>query len=107
MAVAERLVVSEELFTHRYLWDTATSLLKAAQTHEESFPFLLSALLVAYAAYEAFIDYCGQILYPEVWTNEKAYFKGKGDAVEAKVVKLLEFLSDIPWEKGKRPYQTI
>ena len=105
--MAKKLVVSEELFTHRYLWNTAIFLLKTARPQEDSFPFLLPALLVAYAAYEAFIDYCGQILYPEVWAHEKAFFKGKGDAVEAKVAKLLEFLPDVQWEKGKRPYQTI
>lgn len=100
--------VFEEIYTHEYLWRIANLMLTEAKLSEKkAFYFLLSALLMYYMAFEAFINFSGYILFPAVWENEKNYFKGKGDSIEAKISKLLEKLKDFDWQKGKRPYQNI
>jgi len=69
--------------------------------------FLLSALLMSYMAFEAFINFSGYILFPEIWAEERKFFKGKGDGIEAKISKFVELLTDFEWIKNERPYQSI
>lgn len=107
-----RMSVSEEICTHEYLWVIASlmleeSLKEANLKKVDSFYFRLSALLMSYMTFEAFINFSGYILFPEIWENEKDYFKGKGDNVEAKISKLIEKLTEFEWKKGERPYQSI
>ena len=100
--------VSEEIFTHEYLWRIANLMLKTAKQDErDSFYYLLSALLISYMAFEAFVNFSGYILFPNLWGDEKKYFKGKGDVIEAKISKLQEKLKNYEWKKGERPYQNI
>jgi hypothetical protein len=104
----ENLSIHEEIYTHEYLWRTAQLMLKEAKSNKEKpLYFILSALLHSYMAFEAFINFSGHVLFPELWADEKKYFKGKGGGIEAKILKLQEKLPDFQWVKGERPYQTI
>jgi hypothetical protein len=108
LLMSQRMLTYEEIWTHKYLWQSANVLLEAAKSNEtESYYFLLPALFMSYAAFEAFINFCGYIILPEIWANEREYFKGKDNNVEAKISKLLEILNDFEWKKGQKPYQTI
>lgn len=96
----------EEIFTHEHLWRSGEVLLRAAEKKEEgSYYYLLSALLMSFLAYEAFINFCGYALFPQLWKDEKTNFKGKG--IEAKLETITGELKTFMWEKGSRPYQTI
>ena len=60
---------------------------------------------MAFLAYEAFINYLGHVLAPELWADEKANFKGKG--LEGKLDAIVKKLHAYRWEKGANPYQAI
>jgi hypothetical protein len=65
----------------------------------------IPALLTTFLAYEAFINYCGFLLLPELWKEEKENFKGKG--LEQKLEAIVQRLPNFTWHKGQNPYQTI
>ncbi|QBB69302.1 hypothetical protein ELE36_02320 [Pseudolysobacter antarcticus] len=98
--------VSEEVYPHEYLWRAATKVLEEGEMKEHpSFHFLLPALLTSYMAYEAFINFCGELLLPQIWSEERKHFKGVG--IEGKVDAIVKKLSPFTWHKGKNPYQQI
>jgi hypothetical protein len=110
--MSKKTSVYEEIYTHEYLWRAAELVLEEATLNEKldarkSFYFCLLALLMSYMAFEAFINFCGYILFQKEWSDEKNYFKGKGDVIEAKISKLIEKLDDFEWDRGRRPYQSI
>lgn len=98
--------IEEEIYTHEYLWRSASMLLKHAES-EESTPhyFILPALMMSFMAFEAFVNFCGFVVLPELWVEEKKHLKGKG--IEGKIGKIVEKLPCFSWQKGKPPYQNI
>jgi hypothetical protein len=98
--------VEEEVYTHEYLWRSASMLLKKAEAaQQESYHFLLPSLLLSFMAFEAFVNFCGYALLPTLWKEEKKHFKGKG--VEGKLKVIVAELASFSWRKGKPPYQRI
>jgi hypothetical protein len=98
--------VEEEIYTHEYLWRSASLLLqKAEEEAAPSYHFLLPALMMSFMAYEAFVNFCGFVLVPEVWKEEKKYFKNKG--IEGKLAVMIDKLPNFVWRKGEMPYQRI
>lgn len=98
--------VQEEIYTHEYLWRSSTTLFEIVEEKSEySYHIILPAVLTTYLAYEAFINFCGYVLRPELWAQEKNNFKGQ--PLECKLSKICEKLPDFDWIKGARPYQTI
>ncbi len=112
--MSKKISVFEEIYTHEYLWRAAELMMEEAKLNTKIdkrkwFYFRLMGPLMSYMAFEAFINFCGYILFPKEWKDEQNYFKGKGDGdvIERKISKLLEKLNDFKWEKGIRPYQSI
>ena len=99
--------VSEEVYTHEFLWRAAETLHKHASLDRRDFYYRLSALMMAYLAFEAFINFIGEIICPGLWTNEKDAFRGKGDAIEAKIDAIVRELPGYEWRKGESPYQDV
>lgn len=98
--------IEEEIYTHEYLWRSASRLLVHAEAQAEgSFYFLLPSLLMSFMAFEAFVNFCGFVLLPELWEEEKTNFKGKG--IEGKLEKIVAKLPHFTWRKGEHPYQRI
>jgi hypothetical protein len=98
--------VEEEIYTHEYLWRSASRLLKTAEEEEEaSYHLLLPSLLMSFMAFEAFVNFCGFVLLPELWKEEKKHFKGKG--IEGKLAVIVDKLPSFSWRKGEPPYQRI
>lgn len=96
----------EEIYTHEYLWRSATLLLRQAEAHESgSYYYLLSSLLMSYLAFEAFVNFAGYVVLPELWGDERQQFRGKG--LEGKLERILTKLPGFVWHKDKRPYRTI
>ncbi len=94
----------EEIYTHEYLWRSSSELLIHGEK-DNSILQLLPALLMSFMAYEAFINYLGFVLLPELWKDEKENFKGKG--IEGKLEAIISELPCFLWEKGQAPYQSI
>lgn len=103
--MSNNISIHEENYTHEYLWRSGSQLLLQANKEENSFWFLLPALLVSFMAYEAFVNFIGCVLLPKCWENEKEYFKGKG--LEGKLEVIVAKLPDFSWHKGERPYQCL
>ncbi len=100
--------LSEQVYTHEYLWRAAKVMAQESELSEQnSLYFRIAALLLSYLAFEAFINFLGQLLLPELWANETNAFKGKGDIIETKISKLMEKLTNFEWRKGEAPYQKI
>lgn len=100
------LNVYEEVYTHEHLWRSSTALMEKAESDpENSDRFLLPALLISTLAFEAFINFCGHTLAPELWVDEKLNFKGKG--LEAKIATIAKKMHSFSWNKGVAPYQSI
>jgi hypothetical protein len=98
--------IEEEIYTHEHLWLSASRLLEHAEARtEESFYFLLPSLLMSFMAFEAFVNFCGFVLLPALWKEEKKHFKGKG--IEGKLDKIVARLPNFTWRKGEPPYQRI
>lgn len=98
--------VEEELYTHEFLWRASSSLLSHAETQDKgSFHFLLPSLLMSFLAYEAFVNFCGFVILPDLWKDEKKHFKGKG--IEGKLKRIIAELPGFVWRKGEPPYQRI
>lgn len=98
--------IDEEIYTHEWLWRSSSRLLEHAEGNTDvSFYFLLPSLLTSFMAYEAFVNFCGFIILPELWAEEKKYFKGKG--IEGKLDKIVSELPGFVWRKGEAPYQRI
>ena len=102
----DEMHVEQEVYTHEYLWRSGGKLLEKAEAEEEgSYHYLLPSLLMSFLAYEAFINFCGYVLLPELWTDEKKKFKNKG--IEAKLEAIVARLENFSWEKGQPPYQSL
>ena len=102
----DQSTIEEEIYTHEYLWRSASRLLDHAEAHAEgSFYFLLPSLLMSFMAFEAFVNFCGYALLPNLWSEEKKNFKGKG--IEGKLEKIVAELPNFTWRKGESPYQRI
>lgn len=98
--------VEEEIYTHEYLWRSASLLLQKAGAEEQAtYHFLLPALMMSFMAFEAFVNFCGFLLLPELWEEEKKHFKGKG--IEGKLAAITDKLPNFSWRKGEPPYQKI
>jgi len=98
--------VEEEIYTHEYLWRSASLLLqKAEEKPNPSYHFLLPALMMSFMAFEAFVNFCGFVVLPELWREEKKHFKGKG--IDGKLSAIAKKLPNFSWEKGASPYQEL
>jgi hypothetical protein len=99
--------IEEETYTHEYLWRSALMLLEKAEACQEnaSYHFLLPSLLMSFMAFEAFVNFCGFVLLPDLWKDEKKHFKGKG--IEGKLELIVGKLPSFSWRKGELPYQRI
>jgi hypothetical protein len=97
--------IEEEIYTHEYLWRSSTALMELARSDKGGYKFLLPSLLMSFLAYEAFLNFLGHVLAPELWAEEKKNFQGKG--LEGKLGKIVEKLPTFPWHKGSNPYQSV
>jgi hypothetical protein len=106
---ARQLVVGEHLL-HRHLWEAARFLnsMAAEDAPGRYFPRLAASLFL-YFAFEAFLNYLGNIVVPEVWDDERTFFS-RGPGGYRGTLGKLDYLMDhlhIPRNRRTRPYRTI
>jgi len=96
-------------YPHEYLWRASSRSLTMAETNDrEQYYLLMQSLLIAYLAFEAFINFLGECLDPDAWRNEKTLFNQRPYyGIEGKIKRLAERLPNFVFEKGQRPYQII
>ena len=72
-----QLIVGEHLL-HKHLWEGARFLndLAADNLPGRDFPQLAASLFL-YFAFEAFLNYLGNIVAPEVWKDERRVARGR------------------------------
>lgn len=97
--------VEEIIYTHEHLWRSSTELLKHAKSGDLSYKLLIPAVLMSFLAFEAFINFLGQTIAPDLWIDEKKNFKGKG--LEGKLAVLAERLPSFQWDKCGALYKSI
>lgn len=100
------VLVEETIFTHEYLWRSSTTLFNQAKSHpENSQHYLIPSLLMSFLAFEAFVNFCGEILAPEKWANERDNFRSKG--LNGKLEEIFKKIPEFVWEKDQPPYKDI
>lgn len=98
--------IEEEIYTHEILWRSADELIKRIEAESPSpDKLMIPALLMLILACEAFVNFLGYVVRPELWADEKVNFKGKG--LEAKLEAIVERAPSFQWKKGGRPYQLV
>ena len=99
-------IVEEELYSHESLWRSSTALAaRLGKDLDDSHHLLIPALLTTFLAYEAFINFAGHVLLPNLWADEKKNFKGKG--TEGKLGAICRALPAFSWRKGESPYKKV
>jgi hypothetical protein len=101
--------VQGEVFTHRVIWSACQRLLHVAGSEPKgNWYFYLTAMLMGYMTFEAYVNFLGTKLEPDLWNNERTMFRDppyKG--TNGKLLKLCE-LHEVPFpDKGRRPFQSI
>ena len=100
---------SGESFPHRIIWRSALKLNEQARAEEKGSKYFdLSFMLMAYLAYEAYLNFVGDRLDPQAWSDEKAYFNtNEYRGTEGKLKRIIEKCPNLIVNKGVRPFQTI
>jgi hypothetical protein len=106
---SRHLVVGEHLL-HRHLWEGARFLdsLAAEDMPVRYFPRLAASLFL-YFSFEAFLNYLGNIVAPQVWADERTFFS-RGPSKYRGTLGKLDYLMDqlhVAGNKSTRPYRTI
>lgn len=104
-----RTTTQFDSFAHRFLWEGVRRQLEQAEAKlEGSWYFYLGASLLAYLTYEAYINYVGQTLAPQIWDREKEIFSiDPYRGTNGKLKKLCE-LYKVPFpDMRKKPFTSI
>ena len=107
-----KTTIKGELFTHKFLWECCELNCQAAERAkvEKIGPiyYELTAMLMAYLTYEAYINFLGDRVAPEAWQNEQVFFNSDPyRGIAGKLKKISEVCHIQNLKKGERPYQTI
>ncbi len=94
---------------HRLMWGIVEENAKLARERdnrrEEGWArAALVAMVFAFHAMEAHLNYVGQRLAPDVWAKEKEHFRDSG--FRGRLRDVME-RAGLPWTPGKRPLQTV
>lgn len=99
----------QQTFTHRVLWECVLRQIdKAKEKPEGSWYFWLSAMVMGYMVFEAYLNYIGDEVAPEIWIKEREFFsKPEFKGSEGKPRFLLErYGIDYP-NKSIRPFASV
>lgn len=94
------------VLVHRELWAVVTGLVERPQSlaRQEA----LTVLLFAYHTLEAYVNYVGAFLHPELWQIERTYFRTPPyQGLEGKLKKIFELLNRAEPSRLERPYASV
>jgi hypothetical protein len=90
---------------HRLMWSIVKEQAALAEERERDWSNAsLIAMVFAFHAMEAYLNYVGLRLAPEIWENERGHFQKSG--FKGKLHEVLD-RAGLPWEPSKRPLQTV
>lgn len=93
-------------YTHRLLWQIAAEQADLARQRERGrVNCSLVAVTFAFHALEAYVNFAGTHLAPDIWKNERKYFRSRG-GWQGKLRTVLD-LTGVPWDPDIRPLKTI
>lgn len=97
-----------EHFTYRSIWHAASVLRQAGEKDETNgFWSLVAATVLAYTAYEGFLNHVIECLYPQVWKQERTFFRVPPfDGTLGKTRFLAEGIG-LVLKPSSRPYRTV
>jgi hypothetical protein len=98
-----------EVFVHKYLWVVATRIVDNNKTDESiSFYDDLISMIFSFHTLEAYINYAGAVLNPELWKTERNYFsKNPYKGFDGKIRKIFELCKMNEPSRMERPYSTV
>lgn len=101
--------IQGETFTHKILWECCVRQMETARRRKKgTMYFHITAMLMAYLTYEAYLNFLGDRFAHGIWRNEREFFsKGPYKGIEGKLKKIMEHCPITAVKKGQRPYQTI
>jgi hypothetical protein len=90
---------------HRLMWAIVEEQATLAKERERDWSHAaLISMVFAFHAMEAYLNYVGLRLAPEIWSDEKKYFAKSG--FNGRLREVME-RSGLSWNPGKRPLQTV
>lgn len=97
-----------EEILHRLLWHIVKEESERAAALERGwFHPSAVAMVFAFHTIEAYLNYVGERLAPDIWKDERNYFRKQPyRGWEGKLRKVLE-LTGLPWNPGHRPLSTV
>ncbi len=103
-----RTTYKGEEILHRLLWRIVEEeSQRSAQSEQGWFNPALVAMVFAFHTIEAYLNYVGERLAPEIWKDERNYFRKQPyRGWEGKLQKVLELVS-MPWSPASPPLSTV
>ena len=94
---------------YRYLWAVVTKIIaKTTESREISFSDNLIIMIFSFHTLEAYINYVGEILNPELWKVERNYFeKHPYQGCDGKIRKMFELCETNEPLRTTRPYSSV
>ncbi len=96
-------------YAHRILWDSAQRHLELATQHpDDAWALHLSAGLLAAAAFEAYLNYVGEEILPQVWEEERSFFNtAQYRGTDGKLKRIAEEIGLTLPARGRKPYSGV
>lgn len=98
-----------QTYTHRVLWECVKRQIeKAKEKPDGSFYFWLSAMVMGYMVFEAYLNYVGEALAPEAWGDERTFFsKNPYKGSQGKLQFLLDRYGIAAFDKSTSPFNSV
>lgn len=95
-------------YTHRLLWQIVDQQAALARERDREWVnFSLVAVTFAFHALEAYVNFAGEHLAPDLWADEQNSFRKEPyRGWKGKLRKALE-LTNVPWDPDTRPLKTV
>jgi hypothetical protein len=106
---AARSTIEGRRFLHKELWRVVERQLEYSKANPKgAFYDDLVAMVFALHALEAYLNYVGQLLAPEIWKDEREFFRREPyRGFDGKVRKVLELAGLREPDRAFRPYKTV
>lgn len=104
-----RTTIEGERFLHKDLWHVVERQLEhSARHHAGSFHDDLVAMIFAFHTLEAYLNFVGGRLAPEIWQDERNFFRNEPyRGFDGKLRKVLELVAMPEPDRGLPPYSTV
>jgi len=109
MTVRVKTDIDSERFVHKELWRIVVRQREhAANIPKGAFYDNLVSMVFTFHAIEAYLNYVGQRLAPDIWKDERNFFRKEPyRGFDGKVRKILEFVGLPEPDRTIQPYSTI